>query len=96
MAAGAAADAHVLAEDLVPDIVQGLRQHGAYRTTLDPRQPQRLVDVRWAALGAGRQLGRGVQVVMSRAVETREAPITVLVTFVAGPRPRSIPAQRQR
>jgi hypothetical protein len=83
----------LLPTDLVPVIVRDLQAGGEYRVVLDPREAQRLVDVRWAALGAGRALGRTVKVVTSRAIETRNAPITVLVTFVEGRRV-TIPTQR--
>jgi len=78
--------------DLVPRIVQDLQEDGEYRVVLDPLQAQQLVDVRWAALDAERLLGRRVRVVTSRAIETREAPVTVLVTF--GENHRAIPRQR--
>ena len=80
--------------DLVPMIVQDLQEDGEYRVVLDPLHAQQLVDVRWAALDAERLLGRRVRVVTSRAIETREAPITVLVTF--GDHHRAIPQQRIR
>ena len=89
----AASGAQLLPADLVPVIVRDLQTSGEYRVVLDPRESQRLVDVRWAALGAGRALGRTVRVVTSRAIETRNAPITVLVTFVEGRR-STIPTQR--
>jgi hypothetical protein len=92
---GVPAGAQPLPADLVPMIVRDLQAVGEYRVVLDPREAQRLVDVRWAALGAGRALGRTVKVVTSRAIETRNAPITVLVTFVDGRR-AAIPAQRQQ
>jgi hypothetical protein len=80
--------------DLVPTIVQGLQEAGEYRVVLDPLQAQQLVDVRWAALDVERVLGRRVRVVTSRAIETRDAPVTVLVTF--GDQHRVIPQQRIR
>jgi hypothetical protein len=80
--------------DLVPTIVRGLQEVGEYRVVLDPLNAQQLVDVRWAALDAERVLGRRVRVVTSRAIETREAPVTVLVTF--GDHRRVIPHQRIR
>ena len=92
VAAGAASP-QLLPGDLVPVIARELQATGEYRVVLDPREAQRLVDVRWAALGAGRALGRSVKVVTSRAIETRNAPITVLVTFVEGRR-APIPTQR--
>lgn len=83
-----------LPADLVPLITRHLEEDGEYRLVLDPREAQRLVDVRWAALGAGRALGRKVRVIISRAIETREAPIDVLVRFEDRVRP-AIPRQRQ-
>lgn len=90
---GTASTAQPLPTDLVPVIVRDLQENGEYVVVLDPRDAQRLVDVRWAALGAGRALGRSVKVVASRAIEARHAPITVLVTFVDGRR-STIPRQR--
>jgi hypothetical protein len=91
--AAGASSAQLLPVDLVPVIARELQANGEYRVVLDPREAQRLVDVRWAALGAGRALGRSVKVVTSRAIETRNAPIAVLVTFVEGRR-SPIPTQR--
>lgn len=64
-------------DNLVADIARHLEDAGVYRLTLPPGHPQRLVDLRWAALRAGRMLGRRVRVVTSRAVHTSEIPITV-------------------
>ncbi|HEX2892478.1 MAG TPA: hypothetical protein VHO29_00560 [Marmoricola sp.] len=83
-----------LPDDLVPVITRHLEDAGEYRVVLDPREAQRLVDVRWAALGAGRILGRRVQVVTTRAIEAREAPISVLVRFDDRVRP-AVPRQRE-
>jgi len=84
-----------LPADLVPVITRHLEEVGEYRLVVDPRQAQQLVDLRWAALGAARALGRKVHVVTSRAVETREAPIAVVVRFDENNRP-SIPEQRHQ
>jgi hypothetical protein len=81
--------------DLVPVITRHLEEVGEYRLVVDPRHAQQLVDLRWAALGAGRALGRKVHVVTTRAVETREAPIAVVVRFDEQYRP-AIPEQRHR
>jgi hypothetical protein len=86
------APAH-LPVDLVPVITRHLEEVGEYRLVVDPRQAQQLVDLRWAALGAGRALGRKVHVITSRAVETREAPIAVVIRFDEEYRP-AIPEQR--
>ena len=79
----------------MPVITRHLEEVGEYRVVVDPRQAQQLVDLRWAALGAGRALGRKVHVITHRAVETREAPIAVVVRFDEQYRP-AIPEQRQR
>jgi hypothetical protein len=94
-AGGAPSEAAVLPRDLVPVIVSQLELAGEYRVTLDPTEAQRLVDIRWAALSAGRLLGRRVGVVTSRAVETRGAPVTVLVGFSAEHHRPTIPRQRR-
>jgi hypothetical protein len=91
--AGEVAASKQLPADLVPLITRHLEDVGEYRLVLDPREAQRLVDIRWAALGAGRALGRKVEVVTSRAVETRDAPIAVVVRFEDSARP-PIPPQR--
>lgn len=66
-------------EDLVADIAGHLQDASEYRLTLVPRPPQRLVDVRWAALRAGQLLGRRVRVVTSRAMSAGDNPITVRI-----------------
>jgi len=84
----------VLPSDLAEEIVREIRSGGEYRSALDPRQPQRLVDLRWAALAAGRMLGRRVQVLMTKAVHDVDAPITA--RLVAAPvHRRTVPTQRQ-
>jgi hypothetical protein len=84
---------------LVPDIARQLEDSGEYRATFVPTDPQRLVDLRWAALGAGRLLGRRVHVAVTRAgIEPGTSPITVRMTCAPSPRPaarRSIPRQRR-
>src|SRR3954447_19308424 len=85
--------AQLMPRDLADDIASELESAGEYRAVLDPRQPQRLVDLRWAALAAGRILGRKVKVVMTRAVHDTDAPITVRVVDAPILRP-AIPPQR--
>lgn len=93
VAVGAAA-ATELPSDLVPDIARQLEDSGEYRVSFVPVDPQRLVDLRWAALGAGRMIGRRVHVVVSRAqVDPGNTPITVRVTCGPMSRP-NIPRQR--
>jgi hypothetical protein len=90
-------------DGLAPDIARELEDTGEYRTTFVPTDPQRLVDLRWAALGAGRLLGRPVHVAVTRAgIEPGTSPVTVRMTCapavhsVAHPSVRrTIPRQRQ-
>ena|SRR5215208_1196878 len=90
-----ASSGEVLPSDLVPGIAQHLNDEGVYRITVDARSPQRLVDVRWAALSAGRLLGRPVRVVTTKAVDPSKGPIVMKVTWAPVPRP-VIPLQRQQ
>jgi len=88
-------DGHLLPPDLAREVARQLEDSGEYRATVDPGDPQRLVDLRWAALGAGRLLGRRLQLVMTKAVEAGDAPITVRVTARPGHR-HVVPRQRHR
>lgn len=91
---GAGAPDAALPDDLAADIAEHLRHDGEYRLTLVPDVPQRLVDVRWAALGAGRRLGRRVQVAVSgMSMDSGLTPLTVRVTCTPALRP-TIPQQR--
>src|SRR3954471_5032831 len=86
--------AQLMPRDLADDSESELESAGEYRAVLDPRQPQRLVDLRWAALAAGRILGRRIQVLMTKAVHDVDAPITA--RLVAAPvHRRTVPTQRQ-
>jgi hypothetical protein len=87
-------EAPVLPDDLVPAIVVQLDETGEYRAVLDANAAQQLVDLRWAALRAGRQLGRRVKVSTTQAVGSGPAPVVARVTFVSGHR-STIPRQRQ-
>jgi hypothetical protein len=80
----------VLPDALVPAIATELDETGEYRAILDPSALQQLVDLRWAALRAGRLLGRQVKVSTTQAVTTDDAPILARVTFAS-----AIPRQRQ-
>jgi hypothetical protein len=92
--ASAAAPAIVLPGDLVDDIARNLEGTGEYRVILTPGPPQQLIDLRWAALAAGRALGRRVDVAVTRAgVDPSHQSITVRMTCT---RTRtSIPRQRR-
>jgi hypothetical protein len=83
-----------LPADLVPVIVVNLDEGGEYRAVLDPDATQQLVDLRWAALRAGRLLGRRVKVSTTQAVDTGSAPVVARVTFASG-HGSTIPRQRQ-
>jgi hypothetical protein len=84
---------HTAATDLAGDVAAHLARDGEYRAVLDSGSLQQLVDLRWAALRAGRALGRSVKVVTTQPVDTDSAPISVQVRFAAGHGP-GIPLQR--
>jgi hypothetical protein len=94
--AGGPASVEQLPHDgLAPDIARQLMLAGEYRATFVPSDPQRLVDLRWAALGAGRLLGQRVQVAITRAgIEPGTSPITVRMTCAPAAHPASRPAPR--
>jgi hypothetical protein len=103
VAGGVASGEGFLPADLVPGIAQHLEDEGEYRITVDARSPQQLVDVRWAALSAGRLLGRPVQVITTKAVSSNKGPILMKVTWASAQRSaqqsaqrRTIPRQRQQ
>jgi hypothetical protein len=79
--------------ELALDVLAHLEQNGEYRALLDPGTPQQLVDLRWAALRAGRQLGRTVKVMTTQAVDSDNAPISAQVRFAAA-HGQAIPSQR--
>jgi hypothetical protein len=80
-------------DGIVTEIARQLEDGGEYRITFLPSGPQRLVDVRWAALSAGRVVGRRVRVAVTRAAVDPSTPITVRVTCAPAPR-SAIPRQR--
>jgi hypothetical protein len=83
-------------DELAADIARHLEDAGEYRITLVPSDPQRLVDLRWAALAAGRLMGRRVHVAATRAaVDYGRTPITVRVTTEPTSQP-AIPLQREQ
>ena len=68
--------------DLAIDIASELWLYGEYVVELDPLPAQRLVDVRWAALVAGRLLGARAEF---RVTEVRREPdplVRVTVRYV--------------
>ena len=83
-----------LSDDAIADIVRQLDHAGEFRLTLVPDLPQRLVDLRWAALRASRLLGRPVDVAVSGGIlNSAEGPVTIRMTCAAPTRPE-IPRQR--
>jgi hypothetical protein len=83
-----------LSDDAIADIARQLDHRGEFRLTLVPDLPQRVVDLRWAALRVGRILGRPVDVAVSgAALNAAEGPVTIRMTCAAGTRPE-IPRQR--
>ena len=83
-----------VSDDVIADIARQLDHDGEFRLTLVPDLPQRVVDLRWAALRVGRLLGRPVKVAVSgAAMSATETPVTVRMTCAAGTRPE-IPRQR--
>jgi hypothetical protein len=82
-------------DELVADIARHLAGDGEYELTLLPDMPQELVDVRWAALRAGRVLGRRVHVAVSGlTLDSAKTPLTVRMTCPAGTTRPTIPHQR--
>lgn len=84
----------VLPDAMVPVIATQLDETGEYRAVLDSSAMQQLVDLRWAALRAGRLLGRRVKVTTTQAVTSGGAPVLARVTFTSG-HGSAIPRQRQ-
>ena len=83
-----------LSDDAIADIARQLDRAGEFRLTLVPDLPQRLVDLRWAALREGQLLGRPVDVAVSGAsLNAAEGPVTIRMTCATA-RPE-IPRQRQ-
>lgn len=83
-----------LPDEVIADIARQLEDAGEFRLTLVPDLPQRVVDLRWAALRAGRILGRPVEVAVSGgALSSSEGPVTIRMTCAADARP-GIPRQR--
>jgi hypothetical protein len=88
--AAGAGGAVVLPRDLVDAIARHLEDAGEYRVTLEPGPPQRVIDLRWAALDAGRRLGRRIHVAVTRSgVDATHASTTVRMTCAP-----AIPHQR--
>jgi len=68
--------------DLAIDIAADLWLYGEYVVEMESFPTQRLVDVQWAALQAGRLLGAQAKIDVSEQSCTTEPRVTVTVTFV--------------
>ena len=69
-------------DDLVREIAENLREHGAYVADVDPRPNQRLVDLRWASLRAGRRLGLRTRMHVVSGASPREPLVRITVVCV--------------
>lgn len=69
-------------DDLVSEIADQLREHGEYVAEVDPRPNQRMVDLRWASLKAGRRLGRRTRMHVSRQASPKDPFVRVTVVCV--------------
>jgi len=91
-----AVDTRLPHDQLIPAIAGQLESTGEYRVTFPSTDAQRLVDLRWAALGAGRLIGQRVRVAVHRgAVAPGGTPVTVRLTCAPTARP-TIPSQRRQ
>jgi len=66
-------------ERLVDTMIDHIRTQGYFLVDLDPGSPQGLVDLRWAALVAGRHLGCHAETYVSEIGKAVPAKVTVLV-----------------
>jgi hypothetical protein len=67
-------------EALSARIVEQIRHHGYFVAHLDPQPHQDLIDVRWAAQAASRELGRRMRTYASAIGAQRPQKVTVVVT----------------
>lgn len=67
--------------DLTLEIASKLWFYGEYVFDMDPLPSQRLVNVRWAALQAGRLLGVRAEVDVTGPFSSTDPTVTVTVTF---------------
>jgi hypothetical protein len=79
-------DAITARECVMGRIAKQIRAHGYFFADLDPNAPQALVDLRWAAQMAGRQIGCRVETYASAAGRCVPMKITVVVAPL-GPSP---------
>ena len=66
-------------EELVDEIADHLREHGEYVANVDPRPNQRMVDLRWASLKAGRRLGIRTRIHVSKPASLDNPTVRVTV-----------------
>jgi hypothetical protein len=67
--------------ELTLEIASKLWYYGQYTFDLDPSPQQRLVDVHWAALQAGRLLGVRAKINVSAPSSKTEPTVTVTIAF---------------
>jgi len=73
-------DAITARECLMGRIAEQIRAHGYFFADLDPNAPQALVDLRWAAQMAGRQIGCRTETYASAVGKCVPMKITVVVS----------------
>jgi len=66
-------------ERLADTMIDHIRTQGYFLVDVDPGLPQCLVDLRWAALVAGRHLGCDAEVYVSEVGKAVPAKVTALV-----------------
>jgi hypothetical protein len=67
--------------DLVLEIASKLWYYGEYTVALDPSPHQRLIDIHWAALQAGRLLGVRAKVRVTGPFSQTDPLVSVNITF---------------
>ena len=67
--------------DLALDIASKLWFYGEHTIDMDPRPHQRLVNVRWAALQAGRLLGVRAKTTVTGPFSRTDPTVRVTITF---------------
>lgn len=77
------ADAISDREQLATRIERGLGRDGYYFANLSEPDGQQLIDLQWAAMTAGRKLGRRTTTFASELGKRHPGAITVVVSFTA-------------
>jgi hypothetical protein len=79
MAEASSPDPH---EDLVNEIAEQLQEHNQYTADLDPSPHQRIIDLRWASLLAGRRLGVRTRMHVTGLASSKDQLVRVTVVCV--------------